>query len=77
MVSACLLALNFLAAAFAAGAQTSDPPKDQTEHKGQSQPQGNTGPLNTESRTKASPDSPQGDAPSGMQAKPKVDPKSQ
>jgi hypothetical protein len=66
----CFAALCFVESSLAQPAQT-NPSATQTppEAKGQAQPQGWTGPINTGSGG-APPESPQGQSPPGMQAAP-------
>lgn len=52
-------------------AQSDPPAKKAPSSSGQQQPQGQTGTTSTDSSTGSPPSSPQGEAPSDMQAKPK------
>ncbi|UUO29232.1 MULTISPECIES: hypothetical protein [Bradyrhizobium] len=66
----CFAALCFVEGALAQPAQTNSPAtQTPPEDKGQLQPQGWTGPINTGSGG-APPESPQGQSPPGMQAAP-------
>lgn len=66
----CFAALCLAQSALAQPAPTNSPPaKTPPEEKGQLQPQGWTGPINTGSGG-APPESPQGQSPPGMQAAP-------
>lgn len=52
-------------------AQSDPPAKKAPSSSGQYQPQGHTGPISTDASKGSPPSSPQGEAPSDMQAKPK------
>jgi len=61
----------FISAPGWALAQSDPPAKKAPTSSDQYQPQGHTGPTSTDSSTGSPPSSPQGEAPSDMQAKPK------